>query len=291
MTKHSIRDVVVAGNKGRGLSYNMVPAGLENGISTTLPYACDIRLEKCHVISNEADSSDYVLSFDLPGGSQFQMENCKISDNNMLGGVRLNLNDNLYFNKTTTHYILNNEFTYNQKGKGMIYVQGEGNNLGDLVQICGNLILHNTPLYSENIIDTEGTYVNFNANTAYNNTGNRLLHVKQDDLPVEYQQCRDNLISYNLGQVNEEKYTIEVGANGIYFQYNVLYNPANDFEINAIQGSGTINATHNWWRTTSATRIEERLRDSSIVIGNPDINFEPFLTSSPPHIESSEYKF
>ncbi|XP_072023149.1 protein bark beetle-like [Amphiura filiformis] len=285
LVKHTIRDSIVAENKRGGITYNIVPNGLIYGVSTMLPYSCRIYIERCQFLSNEASVGDHVIAFRINGESRFNMENCLMNGNTKLGGIELYLDDDSYSNKTM-HRILNNEFKYNTQGEGMVFVEGIGSNLGDFIQIHGNLLLHNTPIDTASMVEFNGVYVNLDSNTAYNNTGKRLLLIKQGTIPPEPQECTNNLIAYNLGQFSTEKYTIEVGASGIQFHNNVLQNPANDYEMNAISGSGIINATHNWWGTTSAYRIGNSLRDSDIVIGNPDIIFEPYLFSSPSHVES-----
>ncbi|XP_072022585.1 protein bark beetle-like [Amphiura filiformis] len=186
LVKHAIRDSIVRENKRGGISYHIVPNGLINGISTMLPYSCNISIERCQFLSNEAPVGDHVISFRINGEYRFNMENCLINGNSKLGGLELYLDDDdSYNNRTVLHRILNNEFKYNTQGEGMIFVEGIGSNLGDFIQIYGNLLLHNTPIDTANMIEINGVYINFDSNTAYNNTGKRLLLVKQGTIPPE----------------------------------------------------------------------------------------------------------
>ncbi len=277
-----------------GLLYDMIPdQGLRYAVSKTNPYRYHVYMDRCHVTSNEASDIDkYTVSATLQHGSIFEMENCQISDNTMQGGISLRLERVSQTNTPMGHRILNNEFTYNKQGNGIVDVRSQSNtgNPEDTVQIYGNLVMHNSPKDTESTLGVRETYVNVESNIVYNNTGKRAFFVEQRYIPYQSQFCSANVIAYNLGQVINEKYSIEVGATGVHFRNNVIQNPANDYEINALQfgKSDIINATHNWWGITSAQRIGESLRDSEIVIGYPDIIFEPYLYNSQPHVQSSE---
>ncbi len=288
-TKHTIQDSVVMENTESGLLYNMVPTGLQNAMSKTHPYRYHIYMDRCLVTSNEASDIDkYAVSATLQHGSIFEMDNCKISDNTMQGGIALRLERVTQTNTPMVHRILNNEFTYNKQGNGIVDVQSNTGNPDDTVQIYGNLIMHNSPQDTESVIGVSETYLNMEYNTVYNNTGGRTLQVEQLEIPYANQQCIDNMFAYNLGHNINEKYTIELGATGVHFHSNVIQNPANEFEISALQSSGVINATLNWWGMTSAELIEKSLRDSDYVIGNPDIIFEPFLNGPPATVQNSK---
>ncbi|XP_072043713.1 protein bark beetle-like [Amphiura filiformis] len=288
MMKHSIRDSIFADNNNGGIKVTTIPSGLQNSVSNMLPYDYHIYLDRCQMISNEASTSEYVLSMILQSGSVFEMENCKISENERMGVLKLQLGDGQYRNKSM-HRILNNEFSYNSFLKGMVFIEGLGSNPVEWVHIYGNLLLSNQCYESESVIDINNVYINMDSNIAVNNAAYHVLHINQDDIPDEPQQCTNNLITNNVMQVINKLYTIEVGATGVEFYSNILDNPINDYEISVTLGDGIINATHNWWGTTSSELIAERLRDSDTLIGIPDVPdvvFEPFLLSSPSHVQS-----
>ncbi|XP_072016907.1 protein bark beetle-like [Amphiura filiformis] len=252
-----------------------------------------IRIERCQFINNtnSTASPTSALSMNLQN-AELNIENCLIKNNVMLGGIRIHF-DTSHNDVRSTVYVLNNEFARNIRGNSMIVIiKSDDSSALHYVKIQGNLITENTLQDSSNIIDVNDVYSDLCYNTIFDNRAGRIIYLNQNNLALMAQECKNNVIIFNIAQENNEMYTIELISSGLQFYHNVIQNPANDYEINAISGGTSetgqdiLNATSNWWGTTSSNQIEDRLRDSRQVIGFADVVYEPFLLSPPNDIRS-----
>ena len=262
-----------------------------------------VRVDRCLFTnmnnSADTDTENYALSLYIQA-SDFHIENCLFQDNYNLGGVRVRFIGDTSANSQASYdmgapigRIINCEFENIAQGTVMMIVsQNDVFSSDDIpyVTLQGNVFVGNTPLDSSNVIEFSGVYCDILSNIIFNNDGGRVIALEQANLPFRYQDFTGNLIRYNIGHDHDdinEKYTMELRSNGVQFHNNVIHNPVNEYEINAVSSAEQsdteveiINATQNWWGTRSSFQIRNRLRDADQVLGLADVIFEPFLLSA-----------
>ena len=241
--------------------------------------------------------TNYVLFLDI-NNTDFKIKNCLIQNNIKFGVIGVIMRfTNTDGNKGQIGHILNNEFADNRAGASIVNVSRHidldtsADWENHYVHIEGNSFIRNSPNDSHSAVYVNDVYCNISSNVFFNNECGRVLNIQQGNLPTWEQKCTNNLIYYNKGNLPNERFTIETQANGLLFHNNVIYNPVNDYEINALTGdfSQPVNASNNWWGTTSVARIKERLRGSHIVIGFADVVYQPFLMKPPQDVHNCKY--
>ncbi len=276
-------------------------SGIAYESSNIVPNRHNVHIERCVFTNNNItmdtnDEERYAVSLKLQN-SDFVIGNCLFQDNIGMGGIVVDFQEPSDFDGQVGH-ILNCEFEGNVNGSDVVNLSSSASSpaVYPYVKIEGSSFVRNSPLDSFSIISIKGLYIDIVSNIMYNNDGGNVLYLDQSNIPFLTQKCTDNAIIYNIGQDINEKHTIELQSNGMEFHNNIIQNPANEFEINAISGDqaysseeNIINATSNWWGTGSAYQIMNRIRDSDEVIGFADVIFEPFLTTQPSDIQNSKY--
>lgn len=271
--------------------------------SNNVPTRHTIHIDRCQFTNSNASIStsnqaEYALVLQVQN-SDFVIENCLFQDNIGLGGISILFDEpDESIMQSGVGYVLNCQFTKNSVQAEMIKVaQNYRSSFNDefpYLTIEGNVFKENT-LDTSSVIQINEVYCDIHYNTMFNNHAGKVISVRQTNLPMRAQECSNNLIIYNVAQIINEKYSIEIEADGLQLHNNVIQNPATEYEINAISGEESdsglniLNATDNWWGTTSSTQINDKFRDSDQVIGYASVVFEPYLLSPPSEIQSSKY--
>ena len=294
MIDHSFVDCDFSFNKNGGMIYRS---------SNNVPTRHTIHIDRCQFTNSDAsismnDQEKYALTLHIQN-SDFVIENCLFQDNIGLGGISIVFDDSdASIMQSGVGNVLNCQFARNSLGVEMIKIaqhfRSSFSGEFPYVTIEGNAFTENA-LDTFSVIQVNEVYCDINFNTIFDNHAGRVISIRQTNLPMRAQECSSNLIIYNVAQITNEKYSIEIESNGLQLHNNVIQNPATDYEINAISGeeiesgSDILNATNNWWGTTSVKRIYDKFRDSDHVIGYASVVFEPYLLSPPSDIQSSKY--
>ncbi|XP_072043066.1 uncharacterized protein [Amphiura filiformis] len=275
--------------------FNTNGGGVELSSPFSVANATNVLIDSCKITSNTAYGNDnYAIKITKPSNGWIDIRNCLVTNNENVGGINITTEQKINTDSEdleSLNLIVENTFTKNTNGAGMVEIDSDsGTGLPLHFQIEGNVIMHNSPRDSANIMDVSGAYLDVNGNIVYNNTCRSVLRFRQDTLSASSQQCTNNLIYYNIGMEINRKYTIENAGNGIRYHQNTIHNSANVYEIEAITGedmptgdNDILNATKNWWGPGSPG---ERFRDSGSVAGYATVEFQPILPEKPSHIQN-----
>ena len=294
MIDHTFVDCDFSFNKNGGMVYRS---------SNNIPARHTIHMDRCQFKNSNksistSEQEEYALTLQIQN-SDFVIENCLFQDNVGLGGISIVFDESdASIVESGVGYVLSCQFARNSLGVEMIKIahnfRSSFSGEFPYVTIEGNAFTENA-LDTSSVIQVNGVFCDIHYNTIFDNHAGRVISITQTNLPMRAQECSSNLIIYNVAQIINEKYSIEIESNGLQLHNNVIQNPATDYEINAISaeesesGSDILNATNNWWGTTSVRRIHDKFRDSDHVIGHASVVFEPYLLNPPSGIQSSKY--
>ena len=261
-----------------------------------------ITIERCKIESNDAPSAseaEYAISIRKTSSTRVDIRNCRIANNKRVGGIGIRSESSPIESKPTHGASVNlveNEFRENSLGGGIIEFNSTGSRSDankELVNIVRNIIVHNNPHFLAGVINVNGVYVNIRENIVLNNTGGRMVRIRQDSMDYMSQECIDNLIYNNIGMEINKKYTIESAGKGVRYHGNSIQNLANIYEIEAVTGGDVLsngddilNATFNWWGLPDFT---ERFRDSKTVHGYATVLYRPSLLQPPRNLQDCMY--
>ena len=200
------------------------------------------------IASNNVDSnSGGGINLDGEGCTNAQISNNTITNNSASTGGGINANPG-WCGTTTT--ISGNTITNNQANiGGALNVSGGGRNR---VYIRNNTIENNTA--------TSNAVVYFNGSNS-----DEFVH---------------NLLG---GNVDNQSPKTTLYVNGLpTINYNDLLNPSNTFEIynKNSSGGGNLDAAYNWWGTTDASIIAEKIYDFEDDFSKGLVDYSPLLGAS-----------
>ena len=260
-----------------------------------------IAIERCKIESNDAQSTSeaaYAISVRKTSSTRVDIRNCLIVNNKRVGGIGIRSESSPVESgsaHSTSINLIENELRKNSLGGGMIEINSSSSDTKELVNIVRNLVVHNTPHDLADVIHVNGVYVNIRENIVFNNTGGRMVRIRQDSLEYMLQICIDNLIYSNIGMEINKKFTIESAGQGVRYHGNSIQNLANIYEIEAVtggdvssDGDDVLNATGNWWGLLDFT---ERFRDSKTVRGYATVLHHPTLLEPPQKLQDCKYIF
>ncbi|XP_014664130.1 PREDICTED: uncharacterized protein LOC106806643 [Priapulus caudatus] len=191
-------------------------------------------------------------------------------------------------------YLKNNVFGHNHRHEAMKLL-GTYSEVEEKIEISFSYFGHNDAGDEHDVMLIAQIVSNFTRNVVFNNTGKHTLDVYGFDsiVPQKFQNCSSNYIYNNTALGHKwkelkERYrgTIIVGNSHQLYQYNLLLNPNNDYELVTLNKSeldvypNPVDGTMNWWGYPDRSAIAGRIWDKEDNDTWISVRIEPYFETN-----------
>ncbi|XP_041350118.1 uncharacterized protein LOC121369231 isoform X2 [Gigantopelta aegis] len=195
--------------------------------------------------------------------------------NNTGQSIAINFDNSYYTYRPQTVSILSNSFiqsgAVNIKTRYNASVAVKDNSVMDCN--CGSDCFFTLDVYSGSSVNTPHN-ITISTNSFSRVTGRCVVLLKTDT-----KKCPGSFQYNHITASKVVESTILVNSPYINMSYNILDNPAADYEVKVLEeGTGVIRAQNNWWGTKDTERVKTRIFDHQQDPRLFTVQFSPILT-------------